>query len=271
MNYNSYPKISIVTVSYNQDAFLEETILSVINQDYDNIEYIIIDGGSTDNSIDIIKKYEKFITYWVSEKDNGPADALNKGLKKTTGDIFYYLNSDDVLIENSLSRVVSLINSYPDYHVYYGHGIVRNEIHNFESKIYSSKWSPAILSYGGVSIIQQATFFNLAFIKKNDIYFNISNKTCWDGEILVDLYLNNARFKRFNFSEILGVFRLHGTSISGTNANFQRYQNDHLRLLKKLNLTNNTGFFSFIKLLLNDPKLYFFRFVSKFMKSVHVK
>jgi len=81
------PRISIVTPSYNQAKFLEETILSVINQNYDNLEYIIIDGGSNDNSVEIIKKYEKYLTYWFSEKDGGQTEARNKGLKKITGDI----------------------------------------------------------------------------------------------------------------------------------------------------------------------------------------
>ena len=91
----SWPKISIVTPSYNQGQYIEETILSVINQGYPNLEYIIIDGGSTDNTVEIIKKYEKHITYWVSEPDRGQSHAINKGLERCTGDVFNWLNSDD--------------------------------------------------------------------------------------------------------------------------------------------------------------------------------
>ena len=82
-----WPKISIVTPSYNQAEFLERTILSVLNQNYPNLEYIIIDGGSTDGSVEIIKNYEKYLAFWVSEPDNGQADAINKGFIKSTGEI----------------------------------------------------------------------------------------------------------------------------------------------------------------------------------------
>jgi glycosyltransferase involved in cell wall biosynthesis len=94
---SSWPKISIVTPSYNHATFIEATIRSVLLQGYPNFEYIIIDGGSTDGTVDIINKYEEHLTYWVSEKDAGQYDAINKGFAKSTGDIMFWLNSDDML------------------------------------------------------------------------------------------------------------------------------------------------------------------------------
>lgn len=98
-------KISIITPSFNQGQFLEQTIDSVLSQNHPNLEYIIIDGGSTDNSVEIIKKHEKHLHFWTSEKDNGQSDAINKGLKIATGDIINWLNSDDYYAPGSLKKV----------------------------------------------------------------------------------------------------------------------------------------------------------------------
>ena len=101
----TFPKISIVTPSFNQGNFIEQTILSIINQNYPNLEYIIIDGGSTDNTVEIIRKYADLITYWVSEPDNGQSHAINKGLERCTGELFNWINSDDYLEDGALLEI----------------------------------------------------------------------------------------------------------------------------------------------------------------------
>lgn len=114
-------KISIITVSYNAAVTIEQTILSVIRQDYPNIEYIIIDGGSTDGTIDIIRKYEDKIAYWVSEPDQGIYDAMNKGIRRATGDYLYFLGADDWLKdEKVLCRVREFIRLHSGYGFYMG-------------------------------------------------------------------------------------------------------------------------------------------------------
>ena len=107
-----WPKISIVTPSFNQGKYIEETIRSVIMQGYPNLEYIIVDGGSTDNTLEIIKKYERDITWWVSEKDNGQTHAINKGFEKATGEILAYLNSDDIYMPYTLRLVAELFSTF---------------------------------------------------------------------------------------------------------------------------------------------------------------
>jgi glycosyltransferase involved in cell wall biosynthesis len=113
-------RVSIITPSYNQADFLEETILSVLNQDYKNIEYIIIDGGSTDRSVEIIKKYERKITFWVSEKDNGQGDAINKGFSRATGDFLCWLNSDDIIYPEFITIRLDQFYRNPGIDLIYG-------------------------------------------------------------------------------------------------------------------------------------------------------
>lgn len=117
-----FPLVTIVTPSYNQGRFIEETILSVLNQDYPNIEYIVMDGGSTDNTYDILKKYSGRIT-WFSEKDKGQTDAINKGLRLAKGEILAYLNSDDTYLPGAVTRAVQYLTfENPDSPFVYGEG-----------------------------------------------------------------------------------------------------------------------------------------------------
>ncbi|MDP4266624.1 MAG: glycosyltransferase family 2 protein [Bacteroidota bacterium] len=130
MNTNpSRPQISIITVVFNSEKYLEGTILSIINQTYKNIQYIIIDGGSTDSTVDIIKKYEDQIYYWVSEPDKGLYDAMNKGMNKATGEYLWFINSGDKIFEKD--TVESIFSEKKDYtDIYYGETVITDENNN---------------------------------------------------------------------------------------------------------------------------------------------
>ena len=121
------PLVSIVTPSLNQARFVEETLLSVKNQTYPHIEHIVIDGGSTDGSVDIIKKYDKWLTYWVSEPDKGQSDAINKGWTIARGGILAYLNSDDMYTPAAVETAVHYLVAHPDISMVYGDGDFINE------------------------------------------------------------------------------------------------------------------------------------------------
>jgi glycosyltransferase involved in cell wall biosynthesis len=111
--FSNWPRITIVTPNYNFGEFLERTIRSVLLQNYPNLEYMIIDGASTDNSIEIIRKYEPWLDYWVSEKDNGQSHAINKGFNRATGDMVTWLNSDDILLPDALYVVGKYLKNLP--------------------------------------------------------------------------------------------------------------------------------------------------------------
>ena len=114
------PLVSVVTPSYNQGGYIEETIISVLNQNYKNIEYIIIDGGSKDNSVEVIKKYASKLAYWISEPDKGQADAINKGFLKANGDYICWINSDDILYPDFISRRIKEFEQNPEIDMIYG-------------------------------------------------------------------------------------------------------------------------------------------------------
>lgn len=162
---SNVPKISVITPSYNQAGFIEETIKSVLVQNYPNLEYIIIDGGSTDGTVDIIEKYAENLFYYISEKDKGQADAINKGFKIATGDIICWLNSDDIFEPNAFKNVIEAFNNNHSDFIYgdgwlFGQGI---RLHNKYAKVKPGIVTEHILKYCD-PLHQPSTFWTRAVL-----------------------------------------------------------------------------------------------------------
>lgn len=155
----SLPRISIVTPSYNQGQFIEETIRSVLFQNYPNLEYIIIDGESKDNSEDIIRKYENYLSYWVSEPDKGQTDAINKGFQRSTGEILAWLNSDDLYCADALRTVAEVFSRNPKAMVLSGSCLMVNKERTILGQKGPSKLDPIHFLKGGDVPGQPAIFF----------------------------------------------------------------------------------------------------------------
>jgi GT2 family glycosyltransferase len=165
-NGSPWPRISIVTPSYNQGRFLEETIRSVLLQGYPNLEYIIIDGGSTDGSVDIIRKYEKWLSYWVSQPDQGQPDALNQGFQRATGSILAWINSDDSYLPGAFSdRALELVND-PGLAMVYGDCHYVDEAGHKTNEWSSRQTSVRELLLDGNQIPQQSTFMRASTYKE---------------------------------------------------------------------------------------------------------
>lgn len=151
--------VSIITPSYNQAKFLEATIQSVIKQDYPEVEYIIVDGGSTDGSVEIIKNYSNHLAWWISEKDKGHADALNKGFAHAKGEILAWLNSDDTYYPGAISEAVGLLQANPRVGLVYGDADLTDEGGKVIGRFASRQTDYRKLLRGSVHIPQATTFF----------------------------------------------------------------------------------------------------------------
>ncbi len=201
-------KFSIVIPSYNQGEFLERTLLSVINQSVDT-EIIVIDGGSTDNSVEIIKKYEDRIAYWVSEKDRGQSHALNKGFAKATGDIFGWQNSDDVYMPGAFKKVQEVFEKFPDKKIVYGNWYEIDENDKVIDKTYSAP-KPRVphFSYEGFDSNLQSMFWKRDVMEKFG-HFDENLHQLMDSDFLFSVILNQGTdiFVKTDF--FLGAFRRH--------------------------------------------------------------
>ncbi len=176
------PKISIVTPSFNQAQFLGETIHSVLDQNYPNLEYLVIDGGSSDGSVDIIRSFEPSLFFWVSEPDQGQADAINKGFEKASGDILAWLNSDDLLFPGSLGLVSKYFMERPHLQWLVGYPVVVDEHSNIiDHRLHWTKPTFNLLFFTFYTLNQESVFFRREALGtkrlKTDLHY------CFDYEL----------------------------------------------------------------------------------------
>ena len=235
----NWPKISIVTPSFNQSEYIEETIRSILLQNYPNLEYIIIDGGSSDNTTEIIKKYEKYISYWVSEPDRGQAHAINKGLEKCTGEVFNWINSDDYLEPNSLLEIGRHFFENKQTQVLCGYTHCYFQETGKTSHTYQMGIKPTVAdTILNVEMNQPGSFYRMDVVKRLG-GVNETLRYVFDDELWFK-YLCKFGLKHIDFTEQLLVqFRLHGSSKSvgeGYTKFNQEISEIYLEMGKQLNL-----------------------------------
>lgn len=227
----NYPKISIVTPSFNQGRYIEQTIQSVLSQNYPNLEYIIIDGGSTDDTIDIIKKYESYISYWISEPDKGQADAINKGFSKCTGEIFNWINSDDYYEPNALLKLGKIFYQSPSITAICGKEYYFNDLEPEIKELHDGsiiRKSIFKTIFEGI-IVQPATFFRTQCVRD---FFPLDNtlRYVMDRQLWWAYLLRYGQQNIMQVEEVITNFRLHSTSKSVSEGNYFDKEFDRLKL-----------------------------------------
>jgi glycosyltransferase involved in cell wall biosynthesis len=277
------PLITIVTPSFNQGHYLEETIRSVLLQGYPRIEYIVMDGGSTDKSIEILRNYSDFITHWQSERDNGQADAIKRGFKMAKGEILGWLNSDDYLMPGALHAVAERFMADKSVQMLIGAGWVVDEAGSRIRKMYSYPVSFESLLYHGQFFNQMSTFWRKDFYQQvGGIDENL--KFCFDYE----LFLKMVKIKDpVVIDAVLSSFRLHGESKTSTiwddvavpEANLIRsryFQHVAAEAMEEITTNATKNYHKAIRIkkvkdILMDPRYFFFQFYLYMLNHMHLK
>jgi glycosyltransferase involved in cell wall biosynthesis len=256
------PLISVITIVYNSENLLEKTILSVLNQTYSNVEYIIIDGASTDRTVDIIKKYEKHLAYWVSESDKGIYDAMNKGIDKATGKWINFMNSGDIFHSNQVVENVFNQKIPQKKLVVYGNTIV--EYGNFRkirmASVPSQLWR-------GMFFYHQSSFVRADIMKK--YCYDISYRIVADYNLFISVWNNFGDDVFYRTNILISCYDANGISNTNRIQSLQERQKilktKHLLTITRqcyyLYLMSMTIIILFIKLLINKCKLcrYFYK------------
>lgn len=206
----NWPKISIVTPSFNQGHFIEETIRSILLQNYPNLEYIIIDGGSTDNTVETLKKYDQWITFWLSEGDKGQSDAINKGISKASGELFNWLNSDDYYLPEALKKVAEYFLKNKDIEIVTGkeYLMLNDEFTLTKGSTVKDSQEETIFH---AHIDQPPSFFKTKSVREvggvsDNLHFLM------DAELWLKYLLMYEQKTILKVDDVFNVFRLHETS-----------------------------------------------------------
>lgn len=221
-------KISVVTISFNQSKYLRQCIDSVLSQNYSDIEYIIVDPGSTDGSREIIESYGDRVVK-IFDQDVGPADGLNKGFRIATGDIFYFINSDDFVYPGAFCHIAEIFKGNLATNLVLAAGDKVDATAVKERSFYPSFVSKRSYVYGAVTFFQQGMFFSSDLFKRSG-GFNIENRTCWDGELLLNFLRNSAKIERTMYK--VAAFRVYSESITGSQRFSSQYDIDQKRLFE---------------------------------------
>jgi glycosyltransferase involved in cell wall biosynthesis len=203
---DAWPRVSVVTPSFQQAAFLERTMRSVLEQDYPNLEYRVCDGGSSDGSVEVIRRHEARLAGWDSERDGGPACAVNRGFATSTGDIMAWLNSDDLLMPGAVRFVASYLARHPEVDAVYGHRVVIDERDWEVGRWVLPRHDGEMLLWGDF-IPQETLFWRRSLWERAGGRLDESFKFAFDWDLLLRFQKAGARIVRLPWH--LGCFRVH--------------------------------------------------------------
>ncbi|MBT3322237.1 MAG: glycosyltransferase [Anaerolineae bacterium] len=259
------PKISIISPSLNQGSFIEETILSVLSQEYENLEYIVVDGLSTDKTLSILRKYSDNLT-WISEKDNGQTNAINKGIRLATGEIIGYLNSDDILLPNALKSVAQAFRENPSAMWITGKSLIIDEEGKSIRKLITKYKNLYLKTHSFKSLLvadyisQPATFWKKEII--SDVgYLDESLDYVMDYEYWLRIYQN---FKPVFINQYLASFRIHHASKTTSGSYTKKYIDEERKIIVQYSISK-------FWLLLNKSHRFLTNFVYSILNIIFLK